>query len=83
MRPRSARLLAGNLAAAINPLEHGLRLNPYDPRNFHWYRVLALSQYFAGQHQAALEAAFGAQHPPRVAVYARNRRIVLLRAGTT
>jgi TolB-like protein/Flp pilus assembly protein TadD len=56
----SAHLFAGNPAAAIDPLEHGLRLNPYDPRNFHWYRVLALAHYFAGHPEAALQAALKA-----------------------
>ena len=55
-----ARLYWGRAADAIAPIEHGLRLNPYDPQNFHWFRVLALAQYFSGRTEAALHAALKA-----------------------
>lgn len=29
---------------AAGPLQHGLRLNPYDPQNFVWYNALALAR---------------------------------------
>lgn len=52
-----ARLYAGNAAGAIRPLERGLRLNPFDPQNFHWHRCLALTHHFAGDPAKALLAA--------------------------
>ena len=44
-----ARLYAGDAAGSIEPLERGLRLNPFDPQNFHWFRSLALAFYFYRQ----------------------------------
>lgn len=55
-----ARLYSGNAAGALQPLEHGLRLNPYDPQNFHWFRILGLAHYFSGRTELALEAALKA-----------------------
>jgi TolB-like protein len=55
-----ARLYSGDAAGALRPLEHGLRLNPYDPQNFHWFRILALAYYFSGRTEVALEAALKA-----------------------
>jgi TolB-like protein len=42
-----ARLFAGQAKDAIEPFEHGLRLNPNDPQNFVWYNLLAFAQLFA------------------------------------
>lgn len=52
-----ALLYSGRPDPAIEPLTHGLRLNPFDPQNSHWFRVLALAYYFSGQKEAALAAA--------------------------
>ena len=38
------------------PRTASLRLNPFDPQNSHWFRVLALSLYFSGQKEQALLA---------------------------
>jgi TolB-like protein len=51
------RLFSGSAAAAIEPLEHGLHLNPYDPQNFVWLNALALSQLFAKRADIAHEIA--------------------------
>jgi len=51
------RLNSGRAAEAIGPYERGLRLNPHDPQNFVWLQGLALAQYFAGNREAALQAA--------------------------
>lgn len=51
------RLYAGDAAGAIEPLERGLRLNPFDPQNFLWFRTLGLAQYFAGGPVKGLAAA--------------------------
>jgi Flp pilus assembly protein TadD len=56
-----ALLFSGRAADAVAPLEHGLRLSPYDPQNFAWFNLLALAQLFAGRAQAALDAAVRAQ----------------------
>ena len=50
-----ARLFSGNASDAIEPLEHGLQLNPYDPQNFVWYNVLALAQFFTRRADNALK----------------------------
>jgi len=52
-----ARLYAGQAQGAIEPLEHGLRLNPFDPQNFAWNLQLATAYYFAGQPGHGLDAA--------------------------
>jgi adenylate cyclase len=52
-----ARLNAGRAVEAIDSYEHGLRLSPYDPQSFEWLRCLAVAQYFAGNREAALQAA--------------------------
>ena len=49
-----ARLFSGNAEDAIEPLQHGFRLNPYDPQNFVWYNILALAQFCAGRPEEAL-----------------------------
>jgi tetratricopeptide (TPR) repeat protein len=51
-----ARLYSGDTAGAIPSPQHGLRLSPYDPQNFVWYRELALAHLFAGEPQLAIEA---------------------------
>jgi tetratricopeptide (TPR) repeat protein len=56
----TSRLYAGQAHEAIGPLQHGLRLNPDDPQNSHWFRVMALAFHFAGQADQALEAALKA-----------------------
>jgi hypothetical protein len=33
-----ARLFSGKATEAIAPLEHGVRLSPFDPHNFVWYQ---------------------------------------------
>jgi tetratricopeptide (TPR) repeat protein len=55
-----SRLFSGDPAAASAAFERGLRLNPYDPQNFVWTYLLALSFYFAGQTDKALQAAIRA-----------------------
>jgi TolB-like protein len=52
-----ARLFAGLAREAIEPLEHGLALNPNDPQNPVWYNVLAYAQLFAGEAERALATA--------------------------
>ena len=49
-----SRLFAGHPSEAIAAYERGLRLNPYDPQNFVWFYLLALSFYFSGQTDNAL-----------------------------
>jgi tetratricopeptide (TPR) repeat protein len=44
-----ARLYAGDAPGSIEPLARGLRLNPFDPQNFHWFRSLALAYCFSGK----------------------------------
>lgn len=48
--------LPDRAAQALEPLEYGLRLNPYDPQNFHWWRILALARLLCGESDRALEA---------------------------
>ena len=55
-----ALLFSGRASEAIAPLEHGLRLSPYDPQNFVWFNMLALARLFAERGEAALEAAIRA-----------------------
>jgi hypothetical protein len=43
--------------AAIEPMARGLRLNPFDPQNSHWFRIQALALYFSDQKEQALAAA--------------------------
>ncbi|HEX2134632.1 MAG TPA: adenylate/guanylate cyclase domain-containing protein [Microvirga sp.] len=53
----AAYLCGGRPREAIEPLEHGLRLSPYDPQNFSWFLFLALAYYFAGEPAKGLEDA--------------------------
>ncbi len=55
-----ARINAGKAVEAIGPIEHGLRLSPFDPQNFVWVGNLALAKYFAGHREAALQTAMRA-----------------------
>jgi adenylate cyclase len=48
---------AGRSREALEPLDHGLRLSPYDPQNFSWLFFLALAYFFAGEAQLALSTA--------------------------
>jgi TolB-like protein len=50
-------LYSGRPREAIKPMAHGLRLNPFDPQNSHWFRVQALALYFSDQKEHALAAA--------------------------
>ncbi|MER8872554.1 hypothetical protein NKI04_21985, partial [Mesorhizobium sp. M0814] len=50
-----ARLYSGKAKEAIQPVQRGLRLNPFDSQNFHWFRVLALAMHFSGEKEAALQ----------------------------
>ncbi|MEH2542839.1 MULTISPECIES: tetratricopeptide repeat protein [unclassified Bradyrhizobium] len=52
-----ARLFAGLAREAIEPLEHGLTLNPNDPQNLAWYNLLAHAQLLAGDAESALATA--------------------------
>jgi len=54
------RLFSGDAPGAIEPLEHGLRLNPHDPQNFVWNDLLAWAHYFSGRPDRALECATAA-----------------------
>lgn len=53
----AAHLYAGRPKDAIEPLEHGLRLSPYDPQNFSWLFLLALAYFFADKPQQGLSSA--------------------------
>jgi adenylate cyclase len=53
----AAHLYAGRPKDAVEPLEHGLRLSPYDPQNFAWLFLLALAYFFAGDPQQGLSTA--------------------------
>jgi adenylate cyclase len=53
----AAYLHADKPREAVEPLEHGLRLSPYDPQNFTWQLFLALAYTFSGEPQKGLEAA--------------------------
>jgi TolB-like protein len=56
-----ARLFAGDAPGAKVSLAEGLRLNRFDPQNFVWFNLLALSQLFCGEARDALENARNAQ----------------------
>jgi adenylate cyclase len=45
----------GDAKRAIAPLEHGIRLSPFDGQGFSWCTFLALAHYFAGDAQTGLE----------------------------
>jgi adenylate cyclase len=50
-------LLLGNPGEAIRELEHGLRLNPFDPHGFYWRLSLAFAHYIGGEPALGLEEA--------------------------
>lgn len=52
-----ARLFAGQAAEAVQSLESGLRLNRFDPQNFVWSNLLALSYLFLDDGAGALKHA--------------------------
>ncbi|WP_262273630.1 adenylate/guanylate cyclase domain-containing protein [Microvirga yunnanensis] len=52
-----AYLSTGRLPEAIESLEHGLRLSPYDPQNFTWLFLLSAAYTFSGDAEAGLDAA--------------------------
>jgi tetratricopeptide (TPR) repeat protein len=52
-----AALYSGDTGRAAQSLEHGLRLNRYDPQNFVWYNVLALACLFDARPEDALRHA--------------------------
>ena len=53
----AAYLHAGEPEKAIEPLEHGLRLSPYDPQNFTWLLFLALAYLFSRNPERGRAAA--------------------------
>jgi adenylate cyclase len=53
----AAYLHSGRPKDAIEPLEHGLRLSPFDPQNFSWFFFLSATYYFAGDLRKGLEDA--------------------------
>lgn len=53
----AAHLYASRPEEAIAPLEHGLRLSPYDPQNFSWLFFLGLAYCFAGDPHQGLSTA--------------------------
>jgi tetratricopeptide (TPR) repeat protein len=52
-----ATLYLGKAHEAKSALQHGLRLNSYDPHNFVWFDLLALAHLFTGEIERAVEAA--------------------------
>ena len=52
-----AQLYSGRAHEATASLQHGLRLNSYDPHNFVWFDLLALAHLFIGETEQALQAA--------------------------
>lgn len=55
-----AHLFSGDAGAAARSLEHGLKLNRYDPQNFVWSTLLALALLFDGRADDALQHAVAA-----------------------
>ena len=53
----SVRLFGGQVLDAVRALEHGLRLNPFDPQGFAWHLQLGLANYFLERLPDALEHA--------------------------
>ena len=47
----------GRLREAIESLEHGLRLSPFDPQNFTWLFLLSAAYTFSGNAEAGLSTA--------------------------
>lgn len=55
-----ALIYSGKAAEAIAPFERGLRLDPFDAQNSHWFRLLALAFHFSSKPDEALQAALRA-----------------------
>jgi adenylate cyclase len=53
----AACLHQGRPQDAIEPLEHGLRLSPFDPQNFTWLFLLSVAYVFSGNPEAGLATA--------------------------
>jgi adenylate cyclase len=53
----AAYLHAGCPQDAIESLEHGLRLSPFDPQNFTWLFLLSVAYVFSGNPEAGLSTA--------------------------
>ncbi|QRM36089.1 adenylate/guanylate cyclase domain-containing protein [Microvirga sp. VF16] len=53
----AACLHSGRPQDAIEPLEHGLRLSPFDPQNFTWLFLLSVAYIFSGNPEAGLSTA--------------------------
>lgn len=53
----AAYLHTGRSQDAIEPLEHGLRLSPFDPQNFTWLFLLSVAYAFSGNPDVALGTA--------------------------
>jgi len=53
----AAYLHSGRSQEAIEPLEHGLRLSPFDPQNFTWLFLLSVSYIFSGNLEVGLSTA--------------------------
>ena len=52
-----SRIWAGRAAAAIEPLQRGLRLNPSDTQSFQWVHFVSLARLLLGDLDQALEKA--------------------------
>ena len=52
-----AYLSTRRLREAIESLEHGLRLSPFDPQNFTWLFLLSAAYTFSGNAEAGLSTA--------------------------
>jgi TolB-like protein/Flp pilus assembly protein TadD len=48
-----ARLYHGDARGAVEPLRHGLHLNPHDPQNAVWFNLLMLALFFSGDGEGA------------------------------
>jgi adenylate cyclase len=53
----AAYLHTGRPQDAIEPLEYGLRLSPFDPQNFTWLFLLSVAYVFFGNPEAGLSTA--------------------------
>jgi adenylate cyclase len=53
----AAYLHTGRPHDAIEPLEYGLRLSPFDPQNFTWLFLLSVAYVFFGNPEAGLSTA--------------------------
>jgi adenylate cyclase len=53
----TAYLHSGRPQDAVEPLEHGLKLSPFDPQNFAWLFLLSVAYAFSGEPEAGLSAA--------------------------